>query len=164
MSYHGEEKLCLFDNHTLLFFADQLMCTDNEAPSDEPISGTIWWKCRSLQKASVSHHYYYLLRVLPRTLYERVEPPGLHYIYHKAFLWGPSYTRTQWCQESPGLLASSGLQVALFRLAKWCVIPIGIQPELGYPTSGIVTHPQPAFRITVRVGKIKLWDYLNHLN
>jgi hypothetical protein len=49
-------------------------------------------------------------------------------------------------------------------LAKWYVIPIGIQPELGQPTVVIFIHLQSALRMTARVRKIDKGAYLNHLN
>ena len=52
----------------------------------------------------------------------------IQFIFHKAFFWGPGFTLLQW-PEKYSLQATSGLQITLCWLAKWCIIPNGIQPE-----------------------------------
>jgi hypothetical protein len=47
---------------------------------------------------------------------------------------------------------------------KICVIPIGIQTEIGYSIVGIFIHPQPTFRMTFKIIGIGKGDYPNHLN
>lgn len=50
------------------------------------------------------------------------------------------------CPQTHGLQATSGLQVTMRLLTRWCVIPAGIRPVWGYPTFIIFNYPQTVYR------------------